>query len=106
MIRRALEAICDDRGIEKGSLVQRLRQLAERGEVPPLLAEVSDTLRILGNLGAHSSDMSVTPPDTWAIDDFFRAIIEYVYVAPSKLNEFKEKLQNLKKTREGTKGDV
>lgn len=99
MLRRALEAVCDDRGVDKGALAQRLRKLADRGEVPPLLAEVSDVVRFLGNIGAHASGMSVTPPDTWVLDDFLRAIIEYVYVAPGKLKKYKEKLQKLRESR-------
>jgi hypothetical protein len=96
MLRRALEAVCDDRGVEGGVLARRLKILADRGEMPPLLAEVSDVVRILGNMGAHASEMSVTPPDTWVLDDFFKAIVEYVYVAPSKLKEFKKNLERLK----------
>ncbi len=101
MLRRALEAVCDDRSVEQGVLARRLRALADRGEMPPLLAEVSDVWRILGNMGAHSSEMSVTVPDTWALDDFFKAIVEYVYVAPSKLKEFKGKLEKVTKLKAG-----
>ena len=93
MLRRALEAVCDDRGVEKGALGERLRKLADHGEVPPLLAEVSDVVRMLGNIGAHASSLSVTVPDTWVLDDFFRAIVEYVYIAPSKLKKYKERAQ-------------
>jgi hypothetical protein len=96
MIRRALEALCEDRGVGSGSLAKRLESLASRGEIPQLLAEMSDTLRTLGNIGAHASSDSVTAPQTWAMDDFFRAVVEYVYVAPSKLAEFKGQLKQLK----------
>lgn len=93
MIRCALEAICDDRDIPRGSLHKRLEELAGRGEIPPRLAEMSTVLRILGNAGAHSSLQSVTVPMTWAMDEFFRAIVEYVYVAPGKLAELSKRLQ-------------
>jgi hypothetical protein len=93
MVRRALEAICDDRGIPPGSLHKRLEELVGRGEIPPRLAEMSAVLRILGNTGAHSAPKSVTVPMTWAMDEFFRAIVEYVYVAPSKIAEFSKRLQ-------------
>jgi hypothetical protein len=104
LLRRALESICEDRGVKHGVLARRLQMLAERGEIPPLLAEVSDVVRILGNVGAHASDVSVTPPDTWALDEFFRAIIEYVYVAPSKLEKYKVKLQAVKNSKINTLG--
>jgi len=90
-IRRALEALCDDRSAKKGALQLRLQDLVSRGEVPPVLAEMTYVLRLLGNIGAHAADQSIKPGHVLAIDDFFRVIIEYVYVAPSKLKEFRDR---------------
>ena len=95
-IRRALEAICEDRGANKGTLFKSLVQLSERGEVPPNLVEVTDLLRLIGNIGAHASDKSVHPLLVQTIDDFFRAIIEYVYIAPSKVKEFRKRLDQFR----------
>jgi len=95
-IRRALEAICDDRGVKKGVLKNRLNELAALGEIPPILAEMTEVLRLLGNIGAHATDLGVKPGHVYAIDDFFRAIIEYVYVAPSKLKEFRDRLKSFR----------
>jgi hypothetical protein len=92
-IRRALEAMCKDRGAKKGVLQVMLKELASRGEIPPVLAEMTDVLRLLGNIGAHASDESITPSQARAINEFFRAIIEYVYIAPSKLQEFRNSLK-------------
>lgn len=92
-IRRALEAIAEDRGAKPGSLVQRLRDLANRGEMPPTLAELGDTLRTLGNIGAHVSEQQIQPWQVHSIDEFFRAVVEYIYVAPSKLADFKKSLE-------------
>jgi hypothetical protein len=97
MIRKGLEAICDDRGAPQGTLHSRLKYLAQQGEVPPVLAEMTDALRVVGNTAAHGSLQAITQPMTWAIDEFFRTIVEYVYVAPSKLAEFKEKLAATKR---------
>lgn len=91
LIRRALEAMCDDRGISSGRLQQRLEELANRGEIPPVLAEITSVLRTLGNSGAHNTDQNVTVPMTWKMDKFFRTLIEYVYVAPALLREFRQK---------------
>ena len=60
-IRRALESLCDDRGAKKGTLQHRLQDLASRGEIPPILAEMTDVLRLLGNIGAHAADQSIKP---------------------------------------------
>lgn len=92
LIRRALEAICVDRGITEGTLQDRLQELANRGEIPPVLAEMAHVLRHQGNIGAHADDNSVKPGHVHIIEDFFRVIVEYVYVAPSKLKEFRDQL--------------
>jgi hypothetical protein len=102
LIRKALEAICDDRGIEKGAgkkhdLYHRLNALVARGDIPPTLAKMSDVLRTIGNTAAHDAPDEVTAPMTWAIDDFFQAIIEYVYIAPAKLAKFAKRLARKKK---------
>ena len=91
LVRRALEALCDDRKVPQGSLGKRLAALANKGEIPPILAEISSVLRSLGNSGAHNMNQRVTVPMTWAMDEFFRALVEYVYVAPFRLREFKKK---------------
>jgi hypothetical protein len=90
-IRRALEAICEDRNAKKGNLQTRLSDLASKGDIPKTLVEAGDILRLIGNVGAHAKADSVHPLVAFAIDDFFRAIVEYVYVAPSRIGSFKEK---------------
>ena len=95
LIRRALEAICDDKKIRSGTLADRLRVLGESGAVPPMLAEMTGVLRTLGNVAAHGSLNGITVPMTWAIDEFFRAVVEYVYVGPSKLSAFRKSLEKL-----------
>jgi hypothetical protein len=89
MLRRALEAVCDDRSVPTGTLHKRLEVLVERGELPAKLAEMTSILRMLGNAGAHHSSSPVIVPMTWGMNEFFRAIIEYVYIAPSKIEAFK-----------------
>lgn len=101
MIRKGLEAICDDRAAPAGTLARRLKYMVEKGDIPPVLAEVTDVLRVVGNSAAHGSLQKITPNMTWAIDDFFRALIEYVYLAPSKLQEFRERLDSMKANGNG-----
>jgi hypothetical protein len=96
-IRRALEAICIERGATKGTLVQNIEELANRGEIPKTLAEASDLLRLVGNLGAHAGDRDVHPLQAHSLGRFFRAIIEYLYVSPKKIQEFRASLEESKK---------
>jgi len=91
-IRRCLEAICHDRGATHHILAKNLKELAERGEIPNTLSEMSDVLRKLGNIGSHASDEEISPAYVEVIDEFLSAIIEYVYIAPHKVSEFKKTL--------------
>jgi hypothetical protein len=91
-IRRALEALAADKGVKKGTLQVQLTELAKNGDIPPNLARASDLLRTLGNVGAHASSQSVHPLLASAIDEFFRAVIEYVYIAPKRLAEFEAQM--------------
>jgi len=95
-IRRALEALCEDRGAKNDTLQKMLNELASKGEIPSTLIEATDLLRLLGNIGAHASVDSVKPWQVRTLDEFFRAIVEYVYIAPSKIKEFREGLKKFK----------
>lgn len=104
MIRKGLEAICDDRAAPNGTLAKRLKFLVDKRDIPPVLAEVTDVLRVVGNSAAHGSLQKITPNMTWAIDDFFRVLVEYVYVAPNKLQEFRGRLAELGKNEHDDAG--
>lgn len=96
-IRRALEALCDDRKAKGRNLGEKLKDLSGRGEIPPVLSEMTDVLRLIGNIGAHGIDQTVHQLHVFALDDFFKAIVEYVYVAPARLREFKKSMGKMKK---------
>jgi len=98
-IRCALEALCIDRGAPKHNLAQNLTYLAEKGEIPQGLAEMTDILRKLGNLGSHATGERVDPDYVDVIDEFFRVVVEYVYVAPYKLKKFVSHLEEVKKSK-------
>ena len=85
-IRRALEALCRERG-RRGNLSVMLEELKIAGEIPAKLAPVADIIRLTGNAGAHSQD-AVTAYQANEVDAFFRAIVEYVYVAPFSVRSF------------------
>jgi hypothetical protein len=98
---RALEAICQDRGAGDGTLHTGLKVLVERGELPPILGEMTDVLRVLRNIGSHNSGRSVLRSHVGAMDRFFQLVIEYVYVAPSRLKEFQDSLERSGITKQG-----
>jgi hypothetical protein len=73
-------------------LAHRIRALSDKGELPPGLAQATDLLRLIGNVAAHGSEKSIGPIYIGAIDDFFIAILEYLYVAPEKIADFQKRI--------------
>lgn len=95
-IGRALEALIRDRKIQGGTLNDGLAELGRRNEIPGAFAEMSEILRILRNFGAHATSVNLDSNHVQAIDEFFRAITEYVYVAPARLTHAKALVEKLK----------
>jgi hypothetical protein len=89
-IRRALEAMCNDIGAKGRNLQEKIEDLVAREKLPATLAEAADLLRHLGNTGAHADEKSIRLNQVDALDKFFRAIVEYVYVAPGTLKALRE----------------
>lgn len=94
-IGRALEALCKDRGTGNKPLAAALNELAEKGEIPATLARMTDLIRIIRNIGSHAGEDQVDPNHVDPIDDFFKAIVEYVYIAPRKVQELKATLDRV-----------
>lgn len=92
-VGRALEYLCKDRKTGGTTLQKQLDSLAKRGEIPGALTKMSSTIRILRNSGAHATGVKVSELDAEAIDGFFRSVIEYVYVAPFKLEEYRRRVK-------------
>jgi len=99
-IRKGLEAICKDRGTKKKYLTEQIKELAEKGEIPSNLVEASDVVRLIGNIGAHANNQEVHPMQAFAINDFFKMLIEYIYVSPDRMMQFKASLGKYKKSQE------
>lgn len=95
LIRKALDLLCDDRGAPRGSLLRRLTYLVQNGELPRLLAETTNVLRILGNVGAHARDTQVVRERLHLIDQFFLAVMEYVYITPVRLKHIHTAISKL-----------
>lgn len=91
-IRRLLEYICDDQGATGKTLFKKLESLAGKGVFPGYIENITDMLRLVGNIGAHATDAQLDTWDAAHIDDFFRFVVEYVYIAPAKLRRMSERL--------------
>lgn len=92
LIRKGLEALCEDQKTPGRNLNERLKIIVQKMELPKKFVEMIDSIRLLGNKSAHDLDFSVTNEQADSLDYFFNAIIEYVYVAPNKIAEIQKSL--------------
>lgn len=92
-IRRALELICQDQEAKGRTLYDQLKDLTGRGTFPGSFSEVTDLIRVIGNLGAHVSERDIDFWDAELLDDFFRSVVEYVYISPSKIERMKDRFR-------------
>ena len=99
MMGRALEALCDDKGVSSNNLYESLKKLANDRIIPPVLIKMGSALRLLRNAAAHHTNQEITVPQTLVVDKLFRAIIEYVYIAPELLADFEETQKKEKKSQ-------
>ena len=91
-IGRALEYLAKDKDAKGNNLFNQLNALVEMNIIPPTLAEMTRLIRLLRNLSVHATDVEVSVWDAQLIDEFFRSIIEYVYIAPAKIDRLKNML--------------
>ena len=93
-VRRALEYICVDQGANGSNLFRKLQDLSGKGIFPETVADLASQIRIIGNIGSHASETEIDIWDAILIDELFRTIIDYVYIAPSKLERLKERFSS------------
>lgn len=98
LVRRTLEAVCQHENATGKTLADKLKNLADIGKIPQTLIDIALHLRQLGNLGAHL-DISddITIEDATIILDFIELFLEYLYVAPAKIQAVKDRLKNSRK---------
>lgn len=82
LLGRVLENVCDDRGAIGDTLDKKLKNLAEKKEIPEKLVDIATGIRQLRNIGAHASLGELTEQEIPILNDLTRAILDYVYSAP------------------------
>lgn len=96
LLGRVLDAVCADRHASGATLDQKLKYLADQGEIPEKLVKVAAGIRKLRNIGAHADLGELTAADLPVLDELTRAILEYVYSAPLLAREAEERFAALK----------
>jgi len=94
LTRRLLEEICLEKGLKGKTLASNLDKLAKKGDIPPVIAEATSLVRLIGNAGAHASDEKITVPQVWAIEHLVTVVLEYLYIAPQTIKEFKSRFDS------------
>lgn len=93
-IRIALELICKDKQAKGNNLFNKLNDLSERGIFPgQIMSDMAHIIRYIGNIGSHASEIELDIWDVQLLDDIFRMIIDYTYMAPDKLNNLKRRME-------------
>jgi len=106
LLGRVLELVCQDRHANGRFLGGKLEDLASRGEIPEGLVGVADGLRNLRNVGAHAALGELTPAELPIMDSLCRAILEYVYSAPSLAKQAETRLDELTSASSRDSGDA
>lgn len=93
LIRRSLEYVCMEKGAVGKDLNDKLKDLGKKEIIPQTLSKMSHVIRILGNIGAHADNTEIGKDEARIIDDFFVAVLEYVYIAPEKIKKVEKYLK-------------
>ena len=102
LLGRMLEVVCEDRKVKGENLYEKLKVLAEKGEIPKNLMGVAHGLRKLRNIGAHEPLEGLSSDEIPILDALSRAILEYIYIAPSLAKQAETRLKRLKEKKSGT----
>lgn len=96
LLGRMLEVICEDRKAKGEHLYDKLKALAEKGEIPNNLVGVAHGIRMLRNIGVHETVEGLSSDEIPVLDDLSRAILEYIYIAPNLARQAEERSERWK----------
>ncbi len=92
MIGRTLEAVCNHEQVPGSNLNEKINNLIQYDRIPTPLSEMAHQLRQIRNLGAHDAEDEVTKEDVPIIRDFIDALLEFLYIVPTKIAAIKARL--------------
>lgn len=93
-IGRALDRVCRQENIKGKRLIDKLTNLVTEKKLSEQLGTMVDQLRKFRNIGAHADEEAeVTAEDAPVMLDFLEALLEYLYVAPTKIANVQARLK-------------
>jgi len=93
-IRKCLEMICNDNGAKGNTLNDKLKDLKNMGLLPGTNEELVKIIREVGNLGSHDSGRDLDIWDVELLDEFFKTVVDYIYVIPMKMKRLNQRLSS------------
>ncbi|MFF0204414.1 DUF4145 domain-containing protein [Streptomyces sp. NPDC005017] len=93
MVRRTLEGVCADQGTTAKILMKALEELRDSGKIEGRLFDWAQALRVLGNQGAHFTDVEVRRDDAEDALALSEALLDYIYVLAVRYEEFAKRRQ-------------
>ena len=89
-IRAIVEAVCQNEGLDKGSLEKKINDLAARGTVTKAGATILHNLRFMGNAAAHEVKAHTTEELGTAMD-VIEHLLTGVYILPARAKKLPKK---------------
>jgi hypothetical protein len=91
-VGRTLEFLCIDRNAVGNTLDKMIKDLANRRDIPEVVADMAHSLRYFRNIGAHASKVAIDKDDAEVLLELCEVILEYVYEAPAMLQKVKNRI--------------
>lgn len=105
MVRRILEGVCKEHGIEEKVLFKGLEKMKNEGLIDQTISEWATELRTLGNEGAHYTGNRVPRDDAEDALAFAEALLDHIYVLRKRFTDFKNRRAS-KKRPTATRNDT
>jgi Domain of unknown function (DUF4145) len=104
MARAVIEATAKEKGIAKGSLEFKIKQLAEHDLISEAMKSVADEIRLAGNDAAHGDFISeeISAGDAEEIVTLMDSILERVYQEPARVERVRASRQKRHQRAERT----
>lgn len=111
MSRRLLERLLSEIfNLQEKNLDKKIESFLQRGDVPSILAEYIDAIRVIGNLAAHPTKntntgeiVDVEPQEAEWLLEVLDRLFDFAFVQPLKDQKSKENLKNLLQQIDGNK---
>jgi hypothetical protein len=92
-VKRLLQYVCVERNAAGTTFLEKVQQLVIQDVFPGYFpATTADLLRKIGDMGTRVPDDDLNVWDAELVDEFFRSVVEYVYIAPAKIKRMQQRM--------------